>query len=54
MGRQALRINFLFRTRGADPSAIAAGARFATTVVTVLSAVEELPTALHASASLGA
>jgi hypothetical protein len=43
----------LFRTRGADPRAIAAGAHFAAAAGTV-GAVEEQPTARHASASLGA
>jgi hypothetical protein len=44
----------MFRTRGPDLSAIAADAHFAPAAATVLGGVEEQPTALHASASLGA
>jgi hypothetical protein len=44
----------LFRTGGADLSAIAANSHFAPAAATVLGGFEQQPTALHASASLGA
>src|SRR5262245_31434256 len=44
----------LFRTRGANLSAIATDAHFAPAAAAILGGVEEQPTALHPSASLGA